>query len=301
MAPEGVQMLTGVVAMIDALGFKGAWGDVKKPSMEVLRSLRHIGRAAKLHANEANLLLRKDLPAELKHFLKTPDVSVVQLSDTLVVAAGRRQRLRAIWKRHAAQLARDGYDAPLLERAVDGYLLYLVCRCVCRVLRVAALCEPTIVYRGIVTAGMFTIQKNLLLGPAVDEAADLMDVADGPFVWLSPTARRLKHFMLEQGEDDWERLTLKHPIPLKGGQRLPTRALNPFAHCSTGEQKTAKRNLLRRMDSNHIDVCVKRGNAEKFFEAIRDKEVLAAYKVELKARKAKQKDGSKPEAPAADK
>ena len=102
MASEGVQMLTGVVAMIDALGFKGAWGDVKKPSMEVLRSLRHIGRAAKLHANEANFLLRKDLPAERKHFLKTPDVSVVQLSDTLVVAAGRRQRLRAIWKRHAA-------------------------------------------------------------------------------------------------------------------------------------------------------------------------------------------------------
>jgi hypothetical protein len=260
-------MLQGTVAMIDALGFKGAWGDEKKPSMEVLQSLRRIGKAAKIDANKAGLQLTKGaLPDELMRFIKQPAVSVVQLSDTLVVAAGRRPRLRAIWKRHAASLEKLGYDAPYIDHAVDGYLRFLVCKCVCRILRVAALCDPAVAYRGVVTAGRFTIQQNLLLGPAVDEAAELMNLADGPFVWLAPTAGRLEHLFRESRADEWQRLTLKYRIPLKGGQRLPTRALNPFALCSEVEQKKARQNLLRRMNSTRIDVSVKRGNAVRFFD-----------------------------------
>jgi hypothetical protein len=261
--------------------------------MDVLRSLRQIGKAARNLAKEASLSLRKStFPEEVRHFIKNPDVSVVQLSDTLVVAAGRQQRLRAIWKRHAAELKKQGYDALQLDRAVDGYLRFLVCRCVCRVLRVAALCNPGVVYRGVVTSGRFTIQKNLLLGPAVDEAANLMDLADGPFVWLAPTARRLGHFLVEES-GEWSRLTVDYRIPLKGGQRLPTLALNPFTFCSGAEEKTARQNLLRRMDSTNIDVSVKRGNALRFFKAIDDDRFLKTRAAER--RKAQQEaHGSKP-------
>jgi hypothetical protein len=293
MASADVQMLQGVVAMIDALGFKGIWGDVNKPSTDVLRSLRRIGRAAKLDAGEASLRLQSPaLPAELTRFIKEPEVSVVQLSDTIVVAAGRRGRFRAIWKRHAAQLEKMGLNAPWLDRAVDGYLRYLVCRCVCRVLKVAALCEPTVAYRGVITAGKFVIKKNLLLGPAVDEAAELMNLADGPFVWLAPTAGRLPNDFHNETDHDWNRLTLDYRLPLKSGQRLPARVLNPFALCNATEQKKAQRNLLRQMDSTRIDVVVKRGNAVLLFKEIRRAAERAAMVAKYRE-KAKEKAAAK--------
>ena len=38
--------------------------------------------------------------------------------------------------------------------------------------------------RGCITVGKHTYEKNFLVGPAVDEAAEHMNIADGPFIWL---------------------------------------------------------------------------------------------------------------------
>jgi hypothetical protein len=129
-------------------------------------------------------------------------------------------------------------------------------------------------YRGAVSVGKFAIDETFLLGPAVDEAAELMDLADGPFVWLAPTAFHLGSFGGSTGVD-WERLALKYAVPLKEGRRLQSRVLNPFYSCSKEERPTAEKNLLARLNGTRVDVLVKRHNAREFFGKIRARERLA--------------------------
>lgn len=275
--------------MIDALGFKGIWGDPAKPKTDVLESLKRIGRATRVDRNYARLSLQSDfLPDAVVRLVKAPLVKVLQLSDTMVVAAGRRKRARGLWKRHAAEITKLGFDPTTLDDAVDGYMRFLVCKCVCRILRTAALCNPALVYRGVVTCGQFAIDRNFLLGPAVDEAASLIDLADGPFVWLAPSANQLPHAIRHLKDDPWQKMKLKYDVPLKGGQKLPTRVLNPLAFCRGEEdRKRTERSMLAAMASNRIDVVVKRGNALTLFDRIRrdakHAAILTKYKAKAKA------------------
>jgi hypothetical protein len=267
----GIQMLQGVVAMIDALGFKGIWGrDPQNPSTDVLDTLKRIGEAAEATRSEAKLYLKRGaLPEEVVRLNKDPDVKVVQLSDTIVVAAGRRLRARSLWARHAAELERAGYDPVRLDKAVDGYMRYLVCKCVSQILRTAALCAPPLTYRGVVTCGMFAIDRNFLLGPAVDEAASLLDLAEGPFVWLAPSARGLRRDISEVEGLPWRTIAYPYDVPLKGGQVLGTRVVNPFAFCTGKEERReVSRNFLKAMASTKIDVVVKRDNARKLYQKL---------------------------------
>jgi hypothetical protein len=269
----------GAVAIVDALGFKGIWGNAMKPSTSVLSTLKTIGAAARsaAAASEATNLGRKTLPPELAMILKQPFVRVVQLSDTIVVAAGRRERVRRPWQRHTKQWMEKYELTPTgLEELVDRFLLFLVCECVCLTLKAAALCEPSLSYRGAVSVGKFAIDETFLLGPAVDEAAELMDLADGPFVWLAPTAFQLGSLGGSTGAD-WEKLALKYAVPLKEGRRLQSRVLNPFYSCSKEERSTAEKNLLARLNGTRVDVLVKRHNAREFFGKIRAKERLAEF------------------------
>jgi hypothetical protein len=266
-------MNRGAVAVIDALGFKGIWGNAAKPSLAVLGTLKAIGEAAKADVTKTKLLLdRRRLPDELAMMLKEPDLKAVQLSDTIVIAAGRRPRARKPWKRHAeAWKEKWDFSVEDFESAVDGYLRLLVARCVCSILRTAALCDPPLIYRGTITVGRFAIDENFLLGPAVDDAAELMDLADGPFVWLAPSARRLKDGITDTLEPKWSDVSVPYDVPLKGGRVFPTRVLNPFASSSPDERKHIQAKILGSMNSHKIDVAVKRGNAWAFFEHMKRK------------------------------
>jgi hypothetical protein len=276
--PAPVAMLQGVVAMIDALGFKGIWKDPEDPSTGVLESLRRIGDGAhKDRWEAAERLKHSRLPDEVVKFVKNPQVKIVQLSDTIVVAAGREPRERAVWARHAAELEKAGYDIPGLEKAVDGFLRYLVCRCVSRILLTAALCDPPLTYRGVVTFGRFAIDENFLLGPAVDEAADLMDLADGPFVWLAPTSLWLPHRLTERKAPRWNTVAVPYSVPLKEGRTIRTRVVNPFAYSANpGQRQRIEGNILGALVSPKIDVFVKRDNTQQFFERVAVMERIAA-------------------------
>lgn len=268
-APE-IPMLQGVVAMIDALGFKGIWKDPENPSTRVLESLRRIGEGAQNDRwAAAQRLKHSRLPDEVVKFVKKPQVKIVQLSDTIVVAAGRERRERAVWARHAAELEEAGYDIPSLEKAVDGFLRYLVCRCVSRIILTAALCDPPLTYRGVVTFGRFAIDENFLLGPAVDEAADLMDLADGPFVWLAPTALSLPHRLAEVNAVQWKTVAIPYSVPLKEGRTIRTRVVNPFAYSANpGQRQRIEQKILGALVSPKVDVFVKRDNTRRFFERV---------------------------------
>jgi hypothetical protein len=277
----------GAVAIIDALGFKGIWGASSSPSTAVLKSLKQIGEAARLDVTQAALRLdRRSLPNEVAKVLKDPFIKLVQLSDTIVVAAGRRPRQRGPWQRHATEWQEKfGLTPAKFEDAVDAYLRFLVCKCVCSILKTAALCETPLLYRGVVTVGSFAIDETFLLGPAVDEAAELMDIADGPFVWLSPAANRLKHVIQEMPNDPWPEMVIQYKVPLKGGRRLPTRVLNPFFFCSPEERIAAEKNAMKRMDSSVVDVAVKRGNTRDLIAALDRRESLQKLKAKYRSKK----------------
>jgi hypothetical protein len=51
--------------------------------------------------------------------------------------------------------------------------------------------EPPLVLRGCITYGEHFIENNFIAGPAIDEAAEYMNSAEGAFVWLHPSAATL--------------------------------------------------------------------------------------------------------------
>jgi hypothetical protein len=104
--------------------------------------------------------------------------------------------------------------------------------------------NPTLVYRGVVTAGEFAIHDdhNFLVGPAVDEVASLERDADGAFVWLTDRARATV-FDGGQQEDDAEKIFQHHDVPMKDGRSVATVVVDPV----TGQQPESQRLLLRNM------------------------------------------------------
>lgn len=48
--------------------------------------------------------------------------------------------------------------------------------------------EPALTLRGCISYGEHLVRDNFIVGPAVDEAAEQQDLAEGAFVWLYPDA-----------------------------------------------------------------------------------------------------------------
>jgi hypothetical protein len=279
-------MNRGAVALIDALGFKGIWNDPTRSTTKVLAALKTIGEAARHDVRDDSLgLVGKDMPDVLRKLVKDPFVKVLQLSDTIVVAAGRQPRQRKPWKKHVAQWAAEGLDPQRVEDAADAWLRYRVCRCVCALQRAAALCETPLLYRGVVAVGSFTIEQNFLIGPAVDEAAELMDLADGPYVWLTPAAAQLKHLIREDPDDHWDRMSTRHRVPFKSGKSLTVTVLDPFALCTPDERQLATQSALRSMNSKRLDVAIKRENAETLYRHFGNRIRHAAVRKKAKVTK----------------
>jgi hypothetical protein len=187
----------------------------------------------------------------------------------LVIAASvspRKRGPRRTFERKT--VASIGLDLPARIKAVDAYMRYLVCECVCSAVQAAALSKYPVAYRGVVSVGHFSIEGNFMLGPAVDEAAGLMELADGAFVWLAPSAGGLSHILRPRENDRWDDLISSGDVPLKDGRSLSAELLNPFAGLPTEKAKKMRRGLLDSMKSSRLDVIIKRQNTRRFFQAV---------------------------------
>jgi len=119
--------------------------------------------------------------------------------------------------------ALEDYDA------IRRYMLlrYMVLM-VTKVATAAVKGELSLLYRGCVGCGEYDRNDFAVLGPAVNETAELYEAADGAFVFLSPSARDtynsrpglLAHAIFPY--------FVEYPIPLKVGKALDTFALNPL-------------------------------------------------------------------------
>lgn len=89
----------------------------------------------------------------------------------------------------------------------------------------AAFCDPPLIFRGCIAVGRLIATPTVLVGEAVDRAAQGHEQADAAIVWFT-----------DESSSNWEEwglsgksMTIVHTeVPLKGGS-VQTRAINPLA------------------------------------------------------------------------
>jgi hypothetical protein len=161
------------------------------------------------------------------------------MSDTIAVAASYDPGRRADsdFLQHAA--------GPLLQRAVMEVTQ--------RVYQSASVGSPPLALRGAVAMGELIVQESFLVGPAVDRAAELMNLPEAACVFLDPAA------------PSWSSdHCFSFELPLKTIGRLSVPVMNPLGGCSQATAERIKRGLLKAFGKNPSDLSVlaKRSNTE---------------------------------------
>jgi hypothetical protein len=256
--------------MIDALGFKGIW---RRPDIvdhpEVV-----INKLVKLQ-KEANSFLDSQFGGAKGRAMLSQDrgncfdlVHAGFLSDTIVIALARKDAKRL-----------GGEPTGLPELAV-----YQACAQTSSILALGAKTDPALSYRGCISFGDFEVHDNFLIGPAVDEAASLLDLAQGAFVWLSPSALckfkvQAENFLKEQVDPTEEYAVNRHgikwmpepyipyKIPLKGGDYFETYAVSPLARVSSRTERVTLHQRLANTFNGGIDVQIKKQHTLRFLDA----------------------------------
>lgn len=253
----------GSVGVIDALGFKGIWErqevddviasllEAKKSAVEIVKAAEGFPASDVFHASGC-----------------FPQISSMAFSDTVVFSVT------------VPQVATKDRSATLAGTAgVAAFGLAYIQRAM-------AQAKVPLVFRGVIATGDCYVDPatQIMLGPAVDEAANLMNQADGAFVWLSEKTSALDFFRWKGGI--WADLFVSYSVPLKGGQpAVRTKVVNPFFHTSHLAEEFEKMRLGYRaaMNLQRADVNLKRQNTEAFIAHVRE---LSVRHIEMMARNA---------------
>lgn len=163
-------MNEGAFALLDCLGFKGIWTRAGHSSPEqIIRFLE-----------ETEAVAQKKLPAVQMHALADQvEIVFAFVSDTVAICAQLKNGT-----------PQADYQRGFLVSAVGH-----ACRDIA--LRFVG-CAPPLLMRGTIAYGEYLLRKSFFLGPAVDEAANLFETAQGAFIWGTPEAARVhRAYMLE--------------------------------------------------------------------------------------------------------
>ncbi len=267
-------MEKGAFAILDCLGFKGIWN--RFDPQEILAKL--------IETDE--VVQKACLPISLRFPSIDENAIVVDarlLSDTLVLSVKFRESNSNI-EELAHHLVRFMCD---LIGKVNNYFIKN---------------KPNLILRGSVTFGEHLIQKNFIIGPAVDKAAEYEKLPNGAFIWLDPTAELLyKHNiswnlaemdreykeLLHIVDDDCSleqrkrRASLKarlatghlpviidgYDMPLKDGNRLICSLFNPLYRDSMPINRRKIIDIYEEaMSDERIDVIIKRQNTLRFLQ-----------------------------------
>src|SRR5215510_8451920 len=173
-----MKLQTGVFALLDCLGFRGKWNQGEEQLLSKLQTISEtLDQALKdpdqpwmdgqtlmsaLIRNEIQLTHR----SEIGHSLRL-------LSDTVAIGL---------------QPPEDWEVEDQVQ--MNQLLVYTMCRYVVHIGMLYLEMSPPLLLRGCIALGKFCVTHNFLVGPAVDEAAESYDVAQGAFVRLLPAAAR---------------------------------------------------------------------------------------------------------------
>jgi hypothetical protein len=238
--------VVSAVALMDALGFREIWQ--RHDPGEVVAAISRV-------RSDASSMKDWSDKGGLHDFRlgRAPRLHVGWFSDTLyIVAQGPIV---------GGPPPEENRQKQLLEVLVD-----VVVKAVGTCIQHAAEGPVPIAFRGVVTVGdAVATDDNIYLGPAINEAAELYERAEGAFVWLSPAASRF-------ADDDLQSAVVTYPVPLKGGQTLDTWVCSPFINTvpRSNAGGPIRRGIENAMAGDRPDVVVKRQNTMRFLDHIAD-------------------------------
>ena len=239
-------MRHGVVAMVDALGFRGIWNRLadEKKEDEFIAAVRALQEEAQV---TARLWSPPSAPIG--------PVRAAGLSDTIVITIAT-----------APASGNRNIDATALD-----FTIAVAVRLVKQIMRRATEAPIGLAYRGCVTIGKCRVEDSdrIVMGPAIDEAAELHQRAQGMFVWLTPEALRAANAVQDGHTNGLEAGAVEWSVPLKLGDPYRTRVVSPFEADDDEKRRAAlKESLLATFEHgrDRLDVAIKRQQTEAFLD-----------------------------------
>ncbi|MDB4958643.1 MAG: hypothetical protein JWO36_6212 [Myxococcales bacterium] len=234
-------MNTGAVVMLDALGFKGIW----KRHPEVLEKLKLMPRIAEVTVGG----FMKGVPAKSGLTLH-PEVSTTFLSDTIVIGARMKGATDDVHDRWAEVALAALFTASIMSIGANVK-------------------APPLAYRGVISFGEFEIDGPFIVGPAIDEAAELMNMAEAAIAWLTPTARVIVNTAMKADPNmALGGMFLPWAVPLKGGGTYDTFVAHPFAAPPlSGTAEEMRDKILSSFNNSRIEIQIKKQNTQRFLDA----------------------------------
>jgi hypothetical protein len=238
-------MKRGTFALLDCLGFKGIW---KRYEHQLLMAkLKSISEHAERAAKER--IYPEIIPAEDIIY----DVRVMLLSDTVAVSL-----------------------LPMKDETFRIFQLIAMTQLIHQLIKVFIKDQPHLPLRGCITYGEHSTEHNFFIGPAVDIVAEYLDSAQGAFVWFLPSDSEILDNWFDArsvGSDAdhvrtlYEALSPKYAVPMKNGNYLTTRLINPFQYNEPNDDADDIIQLYKDyMAGDTIDIWIKRENTLKFLE-----------------------------------
>lgn len=255
-------MKPGIVAFTDCLGFKGIW--TRYEPRLVLGTMKSLQEIVTQHESLGQPLLAEPVdPSGLR--IRT---ATRFLSDTFCIACWLDGL--EVWD------YKEDWSLRLAP------LVGIVGKIASNLLSEAAKVDPPLAMRGCISAGWFEIDSNFLIGPAIDEAAEHMAVAEGAFTWVTPSAidcvqEHIRYWneqdrisiSPEDKEECSYELTMFLPsydVPLKNGSSLSVPVLNPLVGEPANVQTVVVERLLSSFNNKRIDILVKKQNTKRFLD-----------------------------------
>lgn len=241
-------MKEGAFAIIDCLGFKGVWNKYENELDQLIKQLSAISRNAE--QSVLDHIYPPGVPADDIQY----DVKVRVLSDTVAISYTSISGIN-IPKYQLVSMTNA------IKHIMDSFIKEL----------------PHLPFRGCITYGQHVIEENFLVGPAVNEAAEYHEKAQGSFVWLLPSASAVVDEFFESmsiqsgeyGKVMRQRLNLicpEYPVPMKDGQHLTTRVVSPLYQKQDAEIDELIELYSKAMSGGNLDVWIKREQTLKFLD-----------------------------------
>lgn len=184
-------MKEGAVTFLDVLGWKGIWERTDKAGDILLDLINELNQ-------KSDEFINSKIPTHDKYRGLTTDIK--SISDTIAIFS-------------------SGAPERVLE--LHGEICkFAICRSI----------EDGIPLRGATCYGHFTIQENIMIGPAVDEAASWHEAADWIGVILSPSAL----FRCSANDLIWK---MNYDVPAKSYGKYKTHCVNWCSEWKKGKKE----------------------------------------------------------------
>jgi|GEM_PF-5435524 len=281
-------MKTGAVAILDILGFKGIWrrfdAETVMSRLEDLRQSFENDEHKDLRTAVANFTRSEEGSSNIQ----IPDEDEVLpctvrfLSDSVFVASALTLR--------TVDLNVDlETDLQELHTFFDALCLARVAKSVVKIVQHGLSASPAFAYRGCISFGEYEDRDKFIVGPAVDEAAELERLAEGAIVWLGPSA----HAVLEQINEGSSKphvsamsvfiqrfflndVFVPFAVPLKGSPDFNTLAVSPLSGLSIEEAEAFESDFMSTFDQpgspTNLSILIKKDITRRFLSACRTEE-----------------------------